>query len=378
MPEQDRSPAVLMLAPLPPPAGGMATVAENLRTSHLAEACHLTVMDNAKRTPPGRSWRTGVAYQWTLLWEIRAALEHTQARIVHIHTCSGFTFWRDSAHMMLARWMGRKCVWHIHGAQFDQFVSSMSWLARAWYRRALRLSQAVIVLSEDWRRRLEPTATGVCWRILWNGTPIPTEIPAPAIAEASFLFVGTLEERKGPVDIIRAFAKIKRDGVPGTLTLLGGETAPGQKASLEALARQLGCRDYITLAGMLTGPPKDAAFHSANCFVMPSRAEGLPMAMLEAMACGIPVIATSVGAIPEAMTDGTEGFLVPPGDVDALADRMRRLGTDACLRERMGGAARERVEKDFSLERMCDKLLAIYQEVLSGGGRPLGKAAKEL
>ena len=358
-------PSVVMLAPLPPPTGGMATVAENLRDSRLAEACCLTVIDTAKRTPPGRSWRQAVAYQWELLRRIRAALRTTRAQIVHIHTCSGFTFWRDSAHMVLARWMGCKVIWHIHGGYFDQFISSMSWAARAWYRQALRMSQAVIVLSEDWRRRLEPTATGVSWRVVLNGTPVRPAIPPHANAEASFLFVGNLDERKGSADLIRAFAKMKGDGMPGKLTLLGGETAPGQKAALEALVARLGCRDSVALPGMLAGQQKEAALLAASCFVLPSYAEGLPMAMLEAMACGLPVIVTNVGAIPEVITEGKEGFLISPGDIDALSDRILRLGRDDDLRGRMGRAARAKVEREFSLDVMAERILAIYREVLA-------------
>ena len=374
---QVNSPTVLMLAPLPPPTGGMATVAENLRNSRLAEACHLTVIDTAKRTSPNRSLWQAFAYQWRLLWRIQAALRNTRAQIVHIHTCSGFSFWRDSLHMVLARRMGRKVIWHIHGGFFDQFVSSMSWIAGAWYRRALRASQAVIVLSEDWRRRLEPTATGVSWRIVWNGTPIRPGITFGATSNASFLFVGNLDDRKGPADLIRAFAKVKKNGMSGQLTLLGGETAPGQKASLEALAAGLGCKDSVALPGMLTGQQKEAALLGANCFVLPSRAEGLPMAVLEGMAYGLPVLATAVGAIPEAVTEGKEGFLVVPGDVEALADRMLRLGTDACLREKMGRNARERVANNFSLDQMCERLMRIYVETLQKPVGPLGEAQEQ-
>lgn len=364
--KQGTSPAVLMLSPLPPPTGGMATVAENLKNSRLAEMCRLTVIDTAKRTPSDRSWLRGFAYQWGLLWRIRAALRGTRAQIVHIHTCSGFSFWRDSLHMVLARGMGRKVIWHIHGGFFDRFISSMSWIARAWYRRALRMSRAVIVLSEDWRRRLEPTASGVSWRIVLNGVPVRPEIPSHAGSNASFLFVGNLGEQKGPADLIQAFARIKKNGLPATVTLMGGETAPGQRAALEALATQLGCRDSVALPGMLTGQQKEAALLSANCFVLPSRAEGLPMAMLEAMACGLPVISTTVGAIPEVITDGVEGFLVEPGDVDALAERILQLEGNAELRQRMGLAGRRRVELSYSVDRMVESIVRVYQETLRG------------
>ena len=88
------------------------------------------------------------------------------------------------------------------------------------------------------------------------------------------------------------------------------------------------------------------------------------MAILEGMAYGLPVISTKVGAIPEVITDGVEGFLIEPGDVEALADRMVRLDTDSALRQRMGEAARARVMKRYSLHAMVDQITAVYNDVL--------------
>jgi len=106
---------------------------------------------------------------------------------------------------------------------------------------------------------------------------------------------------------------------------------------------------------------------ATDVFVLPSYAEALPMAMLEAMAQALPVICTRVGAIDEAVTDGVEGFLIGPGDVDALAQRMATLAGDPQLRRRMGRAARRRVERQFSLETMVDRLAVIYERAV---GRP--------
>ena len=88
------------------------------------------------------------------------------------------------------------------------------------------------------------------------------------------------------------------------------------------------------------------------------------MAILEGMSHGIPVIASTVGSIPEVITDGENGFLVEPGDVAALADRMKQLADDAKLRRRMGAAARKRVEKEFSIDAMTDRIIGIYREIL--------------
>ena len=88
------------------------------------------------------------------------------------------------------------------------------------------------------------------------------------------------------------------------------------------------------------------------------------MAILEAMACGLPIISTRVGAIPEVITDGVEGFLIEPGDIEALADCIVRLGKDSQLRQRMGDAARKTVQQQYSLNAMVERLMDIYREVL--------------
>jgi glycosyltransferase involved in cell wall biosynthesis len=98
--------------------------------------------------------------------------------------------------------------------------------------------------------------------------------------------------------------------------------------------------------------------------VLPSTAEGLPLAVLEAMACAIPVVATNVGGTPEAVMDGQTGFLVTPGDHDALAARVIRLLRDAELSRRFGDAGRERAISFFSLDRVVAQFERLYGELL--------------
>jgi glycosyltransferase involved in cell wall biosynthesis len=97
----------------------------------------------------------------------------------------------------------------------------------------------------------------------------------------------------------------------------------------------------------------------ADCLVLVSDHEGLPMAVLEAMAAGLPVVVTRVGALPEAVRDGREGFLIDVGDVEALAERLVRLG-DPALRRRMGAAGAHRAREQFSLEAMAEQLMNLY------------------
>jgi glycosyltransferase involved in cell wall biosynthesis len=100
-------------------------------------------------------------------------------------------------------------------------------------------------------------------------------------------------------------------------------------------------------------------------FALPSWGEeGVPQAILQAMACGLPVVSTTVGAITEAVADGATGLIVPPRDVPALGAALAKVRDDAALRARLGAAGRERARRDFGIDRMLDAMEAVFRTVL--------------
>jgi len=106
-----------------------------------------------------------------------------------------------------------------------------------------------------------------------------------------------------------------------------------------------------------------AACDALAFLTLPALGEGFGLAALEAAAAGRPVVATRVGALPEVVADGDTGLVVEPGDIGALAAAIVRLGTDAALRTRLGGAGRRRAAERFGVERMVERTLAVYAEV---------------
>jgi len=363
-PDPHRRPRVLMTGPLPPLTGGMATVVDNLSRSPLLGACRLAVVSTGKITPERRSLASGVAAQLKILGNVVGRIARRRPEIVHIHTCALFTFWRDIVHMAAARALGCRVVWHIHDGTFQPFFSQGPQAKRSAIRLALRAGGAVIVLSRTAVDALRPLAPEVRWRVVGNGAPLPPRTAAHSGGPVRILFLGNLTRRKGAYDLVDAFARAGRDGFRGVVRLAGGELHPGQRDDMLRYIDAAGCSDAVALLGVVAGQVKEQALADADCLALPSYAEGLPMAVLEGMAYGLPVLATRIGAIPEVVTDGREGFLFDPGDVATMADRLARLGRDAALRREMGRAARARIEAEYSLDVMAARILAIYREVL--------------
>jgi glycosyltransferase involved in cell wall biosynthesis len=132
---------------------------------------------------------------------------------------------------------------------------------------------------------------------------------------------------------------------------------------MQALARTLGIQDRVRFLGQRMDV--DQLLAAAQISLLVTNWEGFPLSILEAMRAGLPVIATSVAGIGEAVTDGETGYLVPRGDVDLLRNRIERLLTDPGLRVQLGRGGRERYERHFTLDHFVARTLAVYEEVLA-------------
>lgn len=359
---------VLMLGPTAPLVGGMASAVEGLKHSILAQRCQLTVINNGKTTPPDRGLGVAIAAQVRLLVRIVRQVLRESIDLVHIHTCSGFTFWRDGVHVAAARAVGCQVVWHIHGGYFDQFYASYGPVRKSLLRLILGLGEGIIVVSDEWRQRLESMAPAGRWYSVPNGVPMPQIRARTSGRTARFLFLGNLRPGKGAEDLVRACAIAVSQGFGGVVDLVGPQIVPGRRDALICLIDELGCGSAARLVDTVTGDAKERILRQADVFVLPSHAEGLPVAMLEAMAYGLPVIATRVGGIPAVLRDGVEGFLIEAGDVNALSDRMLRLSQDPNLRQQMGNAAQRRAEAEFSLDCMAERIAAVYDDALGAEG----------
>jgi glycosyltransferase involved in cell wall biosynthesis len=185
---------------------------------------------------------------------------------------------------------------------------------------------------------------------------------------------GRLDPPKGQDVLLEAAARIHAAGLPFIL-LLAGEGA--SRAALEAQARSLGIADQVRFLGQVAtiGP----LLLAADAVVLPSRLEGLPLTLLEAMVRERPVVASAVGGIPEVITDGVHGRLVPPGDPEALAEVLEDFHRHSDAARRLGLEGGRRVRDQFTWKRVAEQFEAVYDEVLGlasfAPGQPRGRGA---
>ena len=190
-------------------------------------------------------------------------------------------------------------------------------------------------------------------------------------SENLLLYVGRISRKKGIIDLIKSFSKIIKEE-PDTLLALAGREEKWYADAVRSLIKELKLSEHVLFLGPV--PNRDIVHLMRACkvFVYSSiGGEGIPRAILEAMACGKPVVATRVAGIPEAVRDGKTGYVVEVGDHEAFADRVLKLLRDPLLRERLGRNARALIEEQFNYEKIISRLAETIREAgrEEGGSR---------
>ncbi|HEU4373063.1 MAG TPA: glycosyltransferase, partial [Telluria sp.] len=301
---------VLMIGTDPDGKGGIASMVRVLAADGLFERESVRYLVSHREGS-----RAGKAVAALLAFgEAASACLFDRPAVVHVHSASRASFARKSILLLLARAAGCRTIFHLHGAEFDRFAGAESGAPmRWWIRYTLERSSAVIALSDSWAGFLRGLAPAARVVVVPNSVPLP----APARDEEQagrILVLGRADAGKGVFELLSAVAALA-PAFPRIHLVIGGV---GELEKIRARVAELGIGAHVTLAGWLDDAAKADELARAQIFCLPSHAEGLPMAMLEAMAAARAVVASAVGGIPEAIADGDNGLLIAPRDVPAL------------------------------------------------------------
>jgi len=364
-------PRVTVVAQGPPALGGIPTFANTL-LSHptLSEQFRMSLLNTTRSAEhdggaasPGNALR-GVTDAWcTFRIARRSDVVHVQTALV-----PALPLLRALTLCGAARLGGAAVVCHVHSCRVNagrpEYFTPSPWLRLM--LRGLRVAHHVCTVSKSGASALRPLVGNVPVTVVDNAVDVRSFTPSGAHRErATMLYVGTLSQRKGLPDLIAALELIRVAGHNNwQLDIVGGSAEVGAAEGQLIRSNVAAAGLTESLLGPLDADAVRARLSSADIFVLPSYLEGQPLAVLEAMAAGLAVVATNVGANPDVIRDGVDGLLVEPGDVGGLADALTRLLTDPPLRSQLGAAARARVEERHDLRRLGQEMEAVYHEAL--------------
>jgi glycosyltransferase involved in cell wall biosynthesis len=285
-----------------------------------------------------------------------------RADIVHGHSAKAGFLLRLAAAL---RGRADRCLFTPHGWSFWAADGSRASAYAGLERLAARWCRVILAVSAHERDAGLAAGIGPAgrYRIVPNGVDLTRFARRPEPVPGQVIAVGRLARQKRPDVAVRAFAAI-RDRVPGATLAFVGD-GPERRA-VESLILELGLADAVSLMGARDDVPELLA--SAQCLVLASDYEGCPLSVIEAMAAGVPVVATRVGGVPELVADGATGLLAEPRDPAALARALATVLTDPALARRLGDAGRRLAQEQLSRELMAARIVAIYDEIL--GARP--------
>ena len=362
---------ILVLGPALTAVSGVTTHLNQLFHSSVAQEFRLVHFQVGSEGRAESTWRKLVRFSWSPVQFLGALLRH-RPQIVHVNTSmEPKSYWRDIVYVVMAKLLGKRVLYQVHGGALPQ-VFFRNPVLKGLLRQVLRMADEVVLLAQVELQEYRRFDAGLALRVIPNAIDIIADPLAKNVVHhrpLALVYVGRLAEAKGIFDLLDALALVRQGGSQATLAIAGGGPAD---AALRQRVEQLQLQDAVVFLGPVFGEEKDQAWLRADVFGFPTyHNEGLPYALLEAMAARTPALICPVAAIPDVMQDGVHGLFVPPRDPQALADAILRLDADRALLRDMGQASRSRIENHYSLARLAADFRDAYLS-LSGGQEKAG------
>lgn len=346
-------------------AGGQMYACTSLIEAEFSFPVDWIKIDSTASTNRDRPFSERLGGAIRRLFKFSKCISHRDRQIVLIFLVHGFGFVEKGLMVLLARVLRKSVVLAPRsGLIIDDVRRSklMHWFVR----RVVRASTRIICQSTQWSEFYGDLLGEHTDKIVvihnWIASTKYSALPRTELHTAgepvTIVFLGWVERNKGIFELLEAINQLRDSGVH---LLIGGEGADDE--TFDTKTCELGLDEQVKRAGWVSGQEKLDLLAEADVFVMPSYREGMPNALLEAMAAGLPCVASSVGGIPDIITDGETGFLVEARDVTDLARALQKLISSPDLRRTMGLCAQNKVIRDHSLEIAVSKFEVLFKQL---------------
>lgn len=324
---------------------------------HLEDRVSLDIVDTALRRPERPTEYIRTAMTVLLVWI--GFLTRRRPDIVHVHTSHSLSFYLSAPYVLVAALLWKRpVILHVHGSSFDTFLEDASLPVARLQQTVFDACTTVVALSEHWRDVLSARAPPERIVVVPNAVNPDEYDPDPVADPPHLVFVSNHIERKGIVEATEAIDELQDAGIRFRATIAGsGPLSHHADAVADA-------HDAVDYVGFVSEERKHELLSEGSVYVLPTRAEGLPIAVLEAMAGANAIVSTDVGGIPS-IVDEANGAIVSPGDVRELTDALERLLSDPAATERMGRVSRRRIEESYAWPDVVEELLSLYASALN-------------
>ena len=370
----------LMLAPLPPPFAGPEISTEILLNAGLKDHFNFTfIKSNIRKanTEKGRFDIIGASrFSYILLQLIYKIIKNKPKVIYLLLSQNKIGFLRDSIYILISKFFSCKVVVHLRGSNFLNFYNSLFAIYKRYVNYILKKVDKIILQSPSLYSQFSIFVDINKIDILPNCIDIEKIDIVPPISKNTknkkiILYVGYLSYAKGFYDLLCTVPLIVKKNPLVEFWFIGEELQKERNIILpidrqkikEAERIRKDLSSYLKYLGVVEHSKIFGIMKASDIFVLPSYSEGFPMVVLEAMACGLPVIASRTGAIPDFLKEGESGYLINPGNIMELAEKIIFLLENYELCKNMGKANRIYVENNLTLRHIIPKFIKIIYDV---------------
>jgi glycosyltransferase involved in cell wall biosynthesis len=365
---------VLIVGQTPPPYLGLPIMLDYLVRSRMQDVDlrHLRIALSTDESQVGK-------FRWTKLFRLlKVIMQIIRARIVHAPrilyyapaAAARTSMLRDIAILGTTRFLFPKTVFHYHASGHCHLYEKLPRWQQWFFRRAFFHADGAIRISvftpEDARQLKAKNEYIVPNGIVDPCAEHPPRRPLTVVSEIRpirLLFIALLCEGKGLLVLLEACGQLAQRGVPFHLDVMGRFESEEFEARVRRYVAELQIEDRVSFLGVLTGDEKFAVFRRSDVLCHPTFFDTFPVVILEAMACGMPTVATRFSGIPSIVDHEETGYLVETHNPSAVADRVAELADSAQLRQRMGAAAREKFLREFTLPAHIERIRLAFLDV---------------
>ena len=291
-------------------------------------------------------------------------LLRNEFNIAHVHMSYKGSFYRKFIIVKTSKIFKKKVVLHLHGSEFKEFYNSSNNILKKLIKNIFESSDCVIVLGEEWYKLILNIAPTANIKIFNNAVKIPNLNVTWNKKEIKVLFLGVLIKRKGVDDLIEAIKILEQKNIIKNRNIKFIIAGTGKEEyKLKEKAKLYKLENCIDFVGWVNGKEKEKLLKESQVFVLPSYNEGLPVAILEAMAYGIPVISTNVGSIEE-VVNNDNGFIIKPGSINDLAYSIEKLTENEEKWNKKSNLSRKTICKMFDEKIYFENIINLYNDLI--------------